>query len=133
MVNKTGGKKHKRGKGVHDTVRELQFKEDSEEYGLVTKMLGCGNVQAKMPDGNLIIAHIRGAFRNRVRIEVGDLVLLCIRDFQKEKADIINKYTADEHRMLKSYGELSFDEPKDSNANKDSEVVDVEFLDVDSI
>jgi translation initiation factor 1A len=34
-------------------------------------------------------------------------LLLGLRDFQDEKADIILKYTPDEARLLKSYGELA--------------------------
>jgi translation initiation factor 1A len=37
---------------------------------------------------------------------VGDVILLSLRDYQDEKADIILKYTPDEARLLKSYGEL---------------------------
>lgn len=36
----------------------------------------------------------------------GDIVLLGLRDYQDEKADVIMKYTADEARVLKQYGEL---------------------------
>ena len=134
MVNKIGGKKHKRAKGDGtESVRELQFKEEGEEYGLVTKMLGAGNVQVQTPDGSLIIAHIRGAFRKTVWINPGDLVLLGLRSFQEGKADVINKYTPDEHRMLKSYNEVSFDE-KINTASTQQDEVDVDFaLDIDAI
>jgi translation initiation factor 1A len=135
MVNKIGGKKHKRAKGdAAESVRELQFKEEGEEYGLVMKMLGGGNAQVKFPDGTSKIAHIRGAFRKRVWINNGDLVLVGIRSFQDGKVDIINKYTPDEHRMLKSYKEVSFDEKMDADVGNQSETVDVTFgLDIDSI
>ncbi len=39
-------------------------------------------------------------------INQGDIVLLSLRDFQDEKADVIVKYTSDEARNLKTYGEL---------------------------
>ena len=38
---------------------------------------------------------------------MGDVVLIGLRDFQDSKADIILKYTPDEARLLKSYGELA--------------------------
>ena len=44
---------------------------------------------------------------SRYRINVGDVVLIGLRDFQDSKADIILKYTPDEARLLKSYGELA--------------------------
>lgn len=39
-------------------------------------------------------------------INNGDIILLSLRDFQDDKADVIVKYTADEARNLKAYGEL---------------------------
>ena len=38
--------------------------------------------------------------------ESGDIVLIGLRDFQDDKADVIMKYTADEARQLKAYGEI---------------------------
>jgi translation initiation factor 1A len=40
--------------------------------------------------------------------------LLALREYQDEKADIILKYTSDEARLLKSYGEL----PDNLNINE---------------
>lgn len=42
----------------------------------------------------------------QVWIGVGDIVLIGLRDFQDDKADIIMKYTTDEARQLKAYGEI---------------------------
>jgi len=41
-----------------------------------------------------------------VWINQGDIILLSLRDFQDDKADVIQKYTSDEARNLKHYGEL---------------------------
>jgi len=41
-----------------------------------------------------------------VWINQGDIILLSLREFQDDKADVIVKYTADEARNLKAYGEL---------------------------
>ena len=42
----------------------------------------------------------------QVWINQGDIILIGLRDFQGEKADVILKYTSDEARNLKTYGEL---------------------------
>lgn len=42
----------------------------------------------------------------QVWINGGDIILLGLRDYQDTKADVILKYTADEARNLKAYGEL---------------------------
>jgi hypothetical protein len=44
--------------------------------------------------------------RKKVWIGQGDIVLVGLRDYQDEKADVILKYSADEARVLKQYGEL---------------------------
>ncbi|KAL3893585.1 MAG: hypothetical protein SGARI_008075 [Bacillariaceae sp.] len=44
--------------------------------------------------------------RKKVWITAGDIVLVGKRDFQDEKVDIVHKYSADEARNLKQYGEL---------------------------
>jgi len=44
--------------------------------------------------------------RKKVWINTGDIVLVGLRDYQDAKADVILKYTPDEARNLKSYGEF---------------------------
>lgn len=102
-----GGKNRRRGKNENEGERrELVFKEDGQEYAQVTKMLGNGRLEAQCFDGEKRLAHIRGKMRKKVWINQGDIILLSLRDFQDDKADVIVKYTADEARNLKAYGEL---------------------------
>lgn len=42
----------------------------------------------------------------KVWIAAGDIVLVGLRDYQDDKADVILKYMSDEARLLKAYGEL---------------------------
>lgn len=69
-------------------------------------MLGNGRLEAQCFDGERRLAHIRGKLRKKVWINQGDIILLSLREFQDGKADVIMKYSADEARSLKSYGEL---------------------------
>lgn len=102
-----GGKNRRRGtKENDDQRRELTFKEDGQEYAQVVKMLGNGRLEAMCFDGSKRLANIRGKMRKKVWINQGDIILLSLRDFQDNKGDVILKYTADEARTLKSYGEL---------------------------
>jgi translation initiation factor 1A len=48
----------------------------------------------------------KGKLRKKVWINQGDIILLSLRDYQDEKGDVILKYSADEARSLKAYGEL---------------------------
>ncbi|KAI5451141.1 Translation initiation factor 1A [Naganishia albida] len=102
-----GGKNRRRGKNENDDEkRELVFKEDGQEYAQVTKMLGNGRLEAQCFDGEKRLAHIRGKMRKKVWINQGDIILISLREFQDEKADVIVKYTVEEARNLKQYGEL---------------------------
>ncbi len=69
-------------------------------------MLGNGRLEAYCFDGVKRLCHIRGKMRKKVWVNQGDFVLVGLRDFQDEKADVIQKYTPEEARNLKIYGEL---------------------------
>jgi len=102
-----GGKNRRRGKNENEgQKRELVFKEDGQEYAQVTKMLGNGRLEAMCFDGVKRLCHIRGKLRKKVWINNSDIILVGLRDYQDAKADVIQKYSADEARNLKSYGEF---------------------------
>lgn len=102
-----GGKNRKRGRNENEEEkRELVYKEDGQEYAQVIRMLGNGRLEAQCIDGKKRLCHIRGKMRKKVWVAGGDIVLLGLRDYQDDKADVIMKYTADEARVLKQYGEL---------------------------
>jgi len=102
-----GGKNRRRGKNENENEkRELVFKEDGQEYAQVSKMLGNGRLEAMCFDGIKRLCHIRGKLRKKVWINASDIILLGLRDYQDNKADVILKYTPDEARNLKAYGEL---------------------------
>merc|ERR1711977_304875 len=123
-----GGKSRRRGKGDSGLdKRELIFKEDGQEYAQVLTMLGGGRLEALCFDGVKRLCGIRGKMRKRVWIAGGDIVLVGLRDFQDERADVILKYSADEARNLKAYGEL----PETAKINESA--VEVEFGDDDDV
>ncbi|CAO3572607.1 unnamed protein product [Mortierella alpina] len=97
-------------------------------------MLGNGRVEAQCFDGEKRLAHIRGKMRKKVWINQGDIILISLRDFQDDKADVILKYNTEEARNLKAYGEL----PESAKINEtdtfqgSEDELDVEF-DIDEI
>jgi translation initiation factor 1A len=101
-------------------------------------MLGNGRLEAYCIDGVKRLCHIRGKMRKKVWVNTGDIVLLGLREYQDEKADVILKYMADEARSLKQYGEL----PDNIRVNDTDALIDddvdgeedlVDFEDVDDI
>lgn len=112
-----GGKNRRRGKNENENEkRELVFKEDGQEYAQVTKMLGNGRLEATCFDGTKRLCHIRGKLRKKVWINGGDIILVGLRDYQDGKADVILKYSPDEARNLKAYGEL----PESAKINEET-------------
>jgi translation initiation factor 1A len=91
-------------KGIYATARIIA--DHRKEYAQVIKMLGNGRLEAQCFDGPKRLAHIRGKLRKKVWINQGDIILLSLRDYQDEKGDVILKYSADEARSLKAFGEL---------------------------
>lgn len=78
----------------------------SAEYAKVLKMLGNGHLDAYCYDGVRRMCHIRGKMRKKVWVGVGDIILVGLREYQDSKADVMLKYSPDEARNLKLYGEL---------------------------
>lgn len=87
-------------------------------------MLGNGRLEALCFDGEKRLAHIRGKLRKKVWINQGDIILLSLRDYQDEKGDVILKYSADEARSLKAYGEL----PESAKINETDTYVSLSLL-----
>jgi len=110
-----GKRKGKRNKGGESEKAELRFKEFGEEYAQVRKVLGNCRVECYCFDSKVRLCHVRGKFKKRVWINKDDFVLVGLRDYQDDKADVIHKYTTEEARLLRSWGEIpadkaSFDE-----------------------
>lgn len=123
-----GGKNRRRGKNENETEkRELVFKEDGQEYAQVVKMLGNGRLEALCFDGIKRLCHIRGKLRKKVWINTGDIILLGLRDYQDTKADVILKYTPDEARNLKAYGELPDNVKIETAVSAEDQMGDIEF------
>lgn len=106
-----GGKgcKKMKNSSLGDSDRVLLFKELGQDYAVVKELLGGGRCRCLFSqDGVERLCIIRGNMRKRSvnRILKGDLVLVSLRDFQDDKADIIHLYNHDEVRSLISYNEI---------------------------
>jgi translation initiation factor 1A len=126
----------RKSKGQHknkpsaNIKRELEYKDDGQEYAKVIKMLGQGRCTLQCFDGVERLGHIRGALRNKVWINLHDFVLVGLREYQDNKCDILMKYTSEEVRNLKSYGELPSNV---SLAAEKEEETDESMIDFDDI
>lgn len=126
-----GGNKRKKGKKQTTEDRELQYKEEEEEYGQVIRLLGDGRLEIQCCDGVKRIGHIRGKLKKRNWIGNGDIVLVSLREFENEKCDVVDKYTEDEVRKLKKAGEIpeNITLPGDNEKKNDDDTGGIVFED----
>ena len=99
--NKKGGKKHKRGKKDGFETKALRFKEDGQEYAQITACKGNCRFDVNCFDGKERIAILCGTMRKRKYVNLQDVVLVSLRDFQDDKCDIIDTYDDNQVRLLK--------------------------------
>lgn len=106
MPNKTGGKNYKKTK--HNSEKPIFVEaEDDQLYARVLRILGNRNTLAYCNDNVVRLCHIRGSIRKDTWINIGDIVLVSVRDFLKdkkdiyEKGDILYKYDSDVYSKLK--------------------------------
>merc|ERR1712109_223218 len=84
-------------------------------------------------DGTKRLCHIRGKLRKRQWINAQDIILVGLRDYQDQKADVIMKYNSDEARRLKNLGHLpdsvniEFDQDQDQGFVEFNDDGDVDF------
>lgn len=101
-----GGKARRRGKGDAGGEDDLPLAEEGQSYGKVTRILGGNRVQVACVDGRTRQACIRGAMHKKVWVAAGDAILVSLRDYQDDVADVIYKYSPAAARQLKALGEL---------------------------
>ena len=113
-----------RGRQQVNKSRELVLNVAGEsDYGLVTKMLGNKRVEVLiLNSGKSIQCKIAGHVRTWVTKD--DIVLVGLRDFQLDRADVIHKYTNDESRKLIKAGYIPNSlSDKLQNNNNESNIV----------
>jgi translation initiation factor 1A len=106
MPNNKGGKAYKK-KGKDDEKEEYIDIQPGQYMARATRILGERNVMCYCHDDVIRICHICRKMKGRVWVEIGDMVLVSLRDFSAEdpktikRGDILAKYPPDQVRMLK--------------------------------
>ena len=121
--NIKGGKNFKKQKKVGSREREFLFREDEQEYARIIKQLGDARFECQIFNTNTetnVIGKICGSMRNRVWINIGDVVLVSKRSFDSSNCDVIHKYTPDEASKLRSLEEIP------SNVNLQATAIDLD-------
>jgi len=87
--------------------RKFIKKEDGQIYAIVDSILGDCRINAFCEDGVTRVCHIRGKIKKRMWIKKDDILIICIRDFDENKADIIFRYTEKQKKKLLEIGEIN--------------------------
>ena len=104
MVNKKGGKKHKRGKNQSTSSKAIRDKEEGQEYAQIKSCNGNCRFTVMCFDGIERKAILCGAMRKRKFVNANDIVLVSIRDFQDGVCDIIDSYDESQARKMSAKG-----------------------------
>jgi translation initiation factor 1A len=143
VKNSSGGKKAKKlarknqnNEELHISIQDI-CKTDEQEYALIEKVLGGGRYTVITPDNKSRIGISRGKMfsrngkvKDRTLMTPGNLVLLSLRDFQDDKADILMFYSKAQIDLLVQYDEIDKDFIKKTHSSSDeSDMVDDIFGD----
>jgi len=133
-----GNGKSKGAKKGPPPQRKLELIEDEGQYyGMVTKIWGHGRVQVSYvgPSKRRFcdsLSEIRANVpirkrEKKLKVEVGGYVVISIREYQMDMADVIHTYRADEYETLKKMGVLSSEIMGSSVGVVDDEIVVFEY------
>jgi translation initiation factor 1A len=123
MPNQQGGKNYKKAKhGSGETMIRLEEAGPDELYGRVIKILGNLNMNVYCNDNKIRICKVRGSMRKRVWINIGDLVIISLRNLENEldkkamtesdrklieRGDIVHKIDPSLHSKAKKLGGIN--------------------------
>ena len=98
--------KKKKGKRLNnkkeETKRQLEFKEDGQEYAIIEKALGNGRFHLQCMDGKQRLGILRGKMKKKVWVRVGDLVIVKKWTVQEDtKGDVVFRYTKTQANKIK--------------------------------
>jgi len=117
--NTIGGSGAKKAafKNSVQSIRQIPFKDDYQDYGIVQNLLGNGRLKVLCLGDNVErLGTIRGSMYKKVWINKNDVILVSLREYQDDKCDVIFKYTLDEVKILKKRQEI----PRDLNMHDDA-------------
>lgn len=102
-------KKKKCGKNTKSKSTNIEKRKlleadlDGQVYGIVDKALGNRFFSVNCLDNVVRRCRVR---TKRMRINAGDCIIVALRDFDDDNADIIHKYDAEEVRALQKMGAI---------------------------
>ncbi|UCD07687.1 MAG: translation initiation factor eIF-1A [Candidatus Aenigmatarchaeota archaeon] len=92
---------------MEEEITRVRLPRGNETIGEIEELLGASRFRVSCKDGNVRICRMPGRFRRRLRIRVGDLVIVKPWDIEpNEKGDIVWIYTRTQANWLRSKGHV---------------------------
>ena len=115
MPNRTGGKNYKKSKQTGSVSKPFLERGEDQLYGRVVRNLGGRNMLVFCNDNKVRLCHICGAMKKFTWLNIGDMVLISLRDFEKkpeekdryEKGDILATYDPEHLGKLKKMPDIN--------------------------
>lgn len=122
MPNIRGGKGYKKGKGKargDDDLENVVFidKQPDQMIGRLVKLLGNRNTSIYCEDAKLRICRISTGIKKKVRFDVGDVVLISLRDCDVSKAELAKGLRSDHGDILAKYSPHQFSQLQTDGIN----------------
>jgi initiation factor 1A len=118
MPNLRGGKAYKKGKGKSGDD-EVVFidKQPDQLIGRIVRLLGNRNTSIYCEDKKVRICKISSGCKKGNRFEMGDIVLISLRDCDVSKVDLANGIRSDRGDILDKYNPIQFAQLKKEGVN----------------
>ena len=121
MPNLRGGKAYKKlkGKSNSDEPQNVVYidKEEDQLVGRLVRLLGNLNTLIYCQDNKQRICKIRSSIKKRVKFEVGDIVLISLRDCEVSTAEQKNGVRADRGDIIAKYSPHQYEQLKQDGIN----------------
>ena len=122
MPNIRGGKGYKKSKGKSKGAEDLENvvfidKQADQMIGRLVRLLGNRNTSIYCEDNKMRICKISTGIKKRVRFEVGDIVLLSLRDCDMSKSDLAKGIRSDHGDIIAKYSPFQYTKLKDDGIN----------------
>lgn len=122
MPNLRGGKAYKKSKGKSKGADDLENvifieKQADQMIGRLVRLLGNRNTSIYCEDNKLRICRISTGCKKKARFEVGDIVLLSLRDCEMSKSDLTNGIRSGHGDIIAKYNPQQFPQLKKDGVN----------------
>lgn len=126
MPKKKKASKNSKNSFINEKRKLLEADIDGQTYGVIERALGSAFFDVYCMDGKIRRCKARS---KRMKVKIGDCLIVSLREFDDKNADIIHRYDSEEVRTLQKLGLLpnsdKFSGIVNENINNDDNTDDI--------